>query len=140
MSKHAQRKTSKRRTYKKKKQQKKRQAPSEFSKHIYDNRDFLSILCRGKCENVKNSILKEATPKLIKSIGECVENVYNGNVKVDPNMKSIINKHAPKLLDTLKYAPLNMQRQVLVQNGGFLPAVLIPALLSVLGGVVGKYL
>src|SRR5215475_3440341 len=101
-----------------------------MSKRVLQQRDYLSVLSRCSPQ-LRKTILSQATPELIQCIGECILNVSNGNVphKKHKQVKAV----AGKVLHTLrnKTTSLNKKRKVLIQNGGFLPAILIPALTSI---------
>ena len=88
--------------------------------------DELKVLKKAK-PKLRQSILKAADNQLIHCLCECCHNVLNGNVKLSPKQKKALQKHKKHLRKlTLKKTPVKKRRAILVQNGGFLPALLAP--------------
>ena len=108
-----------------------------MSKRVHNHRDYLSVLSRCS-PKIRKAILAEASPELINSIAECVLNVCHGNIPIPKRKKKTVNHYASKILNKMKGMSIKKKHNVLVQNGGFLPAVIIPALMSVIGGLIGK--
>lgn len=97
-------------------------------KHIH----LLNELAKAK-PSQRKEILKNANFGLIKSIVECIENVLNGNVKLDKNHIKKLKRHKVQLRkinsSDKKWCS---KKKVIIQSGGaFLPALLLP-LISVI--------
>ena len=77
----------------------------------------------------RKHILKAANTGLVNCIGECCLNVLNGNVKINKSQRKKLSRHK-KTLRTLskRGIPVQKRRKVLIQKGGFLPALLAPIL------------
>lgn len=102
-----------------------------LKQHFY----FLQSLARSRPKQ-KKTILKVANNGQIKSICEVCLNVLKGNLPVNikklKKYKNIIRKLANK---SISYG--NKKRMLMNQTGGFLPLI-APAILSALGGIVGR--
>ncbi|GFX47326.1 uncharacterized protein TNCV_4992321 [Trichonephila clavipes] len=85
----------------------------------------------------RNAILKSATNEQIKTLCEICQNVLEGNVsKAKFRQLCRYKKVIRQLAD--RNIPIARKRKLLTnQTGGFLPLVL-PAALSLVGGLVGK--
>ena len=94
-------------------------------------------------------VLKKASPRLRKAIidnsendlilalCEIISNVLTGNVQLNPNQKKKLNVHKKSLrLLANRSVPIKTKRKLL-QKGGFLAALLPPAL-SLLATIVGN--
>ena len=102
--------------------------------------NYLKILHKSN-PKTRNAILQNADKELINCICECVENTLNGNVKVSPAQRKQLKKHAAVLRQIrAKSGSLQTKKKLLVQKGGFLPALLAPILAglasTVLGGLI----
>ena len=82
--------------------------------------------------------LKAASPAQIKSVCECALNVLNGNVPVHGRLLHTLKPHN-SVLKRISYGKGSIQskRRLLIQKGGFLPA-LAAALLPLVGGIVER--
>ena len=92
-----------------------------------------------KCTNQERvKHLKAASPNQIKSVCECALNVLNGNVPVHGRLLHILKPHQ-KVLKQISYGKGTIQskRRLLIQKGGFLPA-LAAALIPLVGGLVER--
>ena len=78
----------------------------------------------------RKRILKSASPELIQSIVECIENVLEGNVKIrKSNLRNL--KKFKNILRKIIAAgrKLSHKKKVIIQSGGsFLPALLVPVI------------
>ena len=92
------------------------------------NVDFLRMLAKGNSTKRKR-LLACAHKDLIQCISECALNVLKGNVKLSSVDLKRIKRHR-KLVRTLaeKKTALKKKRELLIQKGGGLPALLIPIL------------
>jgi SAM-dependent MidA family methyltransferase len=95
-----------------------------LKKHI----DELKVLKKAK-RKLRQNILEAADNQLIRCLCECCYNVLNGNVKLSQKQKKTLQKHKHHLRNlSAKKTSQKKRRAILVQNGGFLPALLAPIL------------
>ena len=111
-----------------------------MSKRITDNLHLLNLLCT--CNNKQRLALIETLNKdQILAICECVDNVLGGNVELNKATFNEINKKRKLLREIVKKKPSQRKKkQALVQVGGALPALLIPAISlvsSIIGSLIG---
>ena len=99
-----------------------------MSVRLERNLDFLRVLCKTKPKQRK-LILENSTNDLVLCICEIIDNVLRGTVKLLPSQKKALKKHR-KVLRQLSERKGNIKarRAILVQKGGFLPAILAPVL------------
>ena len=93
---------------------------------------------RDSSAQSRNFIIQSADRQLLKSICEIVLNVLKGNVKLDDKQRKQLKLHRDllrKLVD--KKVNLPKKRKILLQRGGFLPSLLIPAL-AVAASIIGN--
>lgn len=92
-------------------------------KHIH----LLETLAKAK-PVVRKTMLKNSNFGLIKSIVECIENVLDGNVKLDKNRLRKLKKYKNQLRKIYTSGKKwTSKKKVIVQTGGaFLPALLVP--------------
>ena len=77
---------------------------------------------------------------LIKCLGECCHNVLQGVVPISEVTRRKLKRHARHIREVADpKVSLKRKRAVLVQKGGFLPALLVPVL-SAVSGLVGSLL
>ena len=102
--------------------------------------DLLQLLQKAKPSQRKH-IIEMANGQFIKLICECCLNVLRGNVPLTPARKRNLKKFAPIMRQVASKADRNKslkrKRELLVQNGGFLPALLAP-IVSLAGGLIGE--
>ena len=111
-----------------------------MSKRIENNRHLLNLLCY--CNKKQRIALIETLNKdQLLAICECIDNVLGGNVHLD---KTSYNKIASKralLREIVKKKPTQRKKKLgLIQVGGALPALLIPAIslaASIIGSLIG---
>ena len=117
---------------------------NERLKRLGDNYDFLHLLQRCHRKQRK-ALLKSASKEQIRLIYECIQNVlYNKEIFLDPDTKT---KLKPKrellcmLCNPKSCKTWTDRRDVIVQKGGFLPALLAPVLgiaASLIGDLITK--
>lgn len=92
-------------------------------KHIH----LLDTLARAK-PSERKTILKQSNFGLIKSIVECIENVLDGNVKLDKNRVKKLKKYKSQLRKIYTSGrKWTSKKKIIIQTGGaFLPALLVP--------------
>ena len=103
------------------------------------NLHFLKVLHDAKPE-VRRTVVENADKELIDTICDCVHGILSGKVKVSPKIRQKLNRKR-QLLNQLhnKRIGVRKKKQLLVQDGGFLPALLAPILglaASVVGGLI----
>lgn len=101
-------------------------------KHLH----ILDTLARARAPKRKN-LLREADFELIKSITECVENVLNGNVKLDNKQLKKLKRYKNQLRKVKRSSKKwTSKKKVILQSGG---AFLAPLLLPIIGAIAAKY-
>jgi hypothetical protein len=92
------------------------------------NMEFLKILSKKNLKSRKR-LIQGANGDLLKCISDCCLNICNGNVKLKGAQQKNICRHKT-LVRTIakKSVPLYKKREILIQKGGALPAILIPIL------------
>lgn len=86
--------------------------------------------------SVQRSIIKKASPELVRCICDCAFNILKGNVQISPCHKRKLSKHKTKLRQLTNRRVSIKKKQKSIQTGGFL-SVLLSALAPVLGGIIG---
>ena len=108
-----------------------------MSKRLAKNLDMLKILKTAKPQQRK-LILQSANNDLIYCLCECIQNLLHGNVKISQKRKIELKKYANilrKIAD--RKTKVQKKREILIQKGGFLPALLAPVL-GIASGLVGE--
>lgn len=101
-------------------------------------KDFLSLLSKSKEGKRRRALLDIASKQEIDAISECLLNILNGKVKLAPGKLNKLRKVKRHLRDlTNKKCCFKKRKQILKQQGGFLPT-LLPVALSVLGSLFGR--
>ena len=112
-------------------------ANRRFQEHL----PYLEALKRPRQAKKKRELLLEAggTP-LVKCLGECCHNVLYGAVEVDEPTRLYLKRHAAHIREVADpRVGVQRKKQVLVQHGGWLPALLAP-IISAVTGLVGGLL
>ena len=117
---------------------KNKSALNRLQKHL----DFLSQLSKAKTKVRRHQLLTIATPEQLQTVCECIKNVLRGTVRVGitGSQKNYLKRYKPIfdiLLQKRKRVPLEAKRGLLIQKGGFLPALLTPVL-SIAGSLLGS--
>ncbi len=104
-----------------------------MSLNVRNHADFLKVLAHCSAKQRK-AILHNVSPKLLKCLCECSLNILKGNVKLTLSQKRHLSRHK-QMLRTLadRKTPVKKKKQLLVQKGGFLPALLTPILTTLAG-------
>jgi hypothetical protein len=99
-------------------------------KIVKNNLKNLEHLC--KCTNTqRKAILKNANKELIQCISECVLNCLNGNIHLMKDEKTKLQKFKNNLRDLVKSRQsLKNQRNILIQKGGYILPVILPAIIE----------
>ena len=85
------------------------------------------------CKQKRNHIIDVAGKELVHCICDCVLNVLNGNIKLEPEEKQRLKRHKNSLRELVKKKTSDKRRKHLIQEGAFLGA-----LIPILGGLVAK--
>ena len=80
----------------------------------------------------RNRIIDEGGMDLVRCICDCVKNVLRGNVPVTDEEKERLKRYKDSLRELIKKKTSDKKRKHLIQEGGFLGA-LIPILVGLLG-------
>ena len=104
---------------------------------LKQNFDSLKFLARAKPQ-LRNAIIGACDNSLVCCICECIKNVVEANVPV-PHSTLCKLKPYRQVLDKIVNKRNNFlkKKRLIVQNGGFLP-LLLPALIGVIGSLVGE--
>ena len=90
---------------------------------------------------VQKAVLREADPALLTTVCECAKNILNGNVPLSPAEKRRLTLYKKQLRQlTNRRLGQTTKKRVIVQKGGFLPALLGPligTLAPLIGGLFG---
>ena len=81
------------------------------------------------------AMIKNADSGLIKCLCECALNILKGNVPLTPGQKLKLKRHKTQLRQLAKRGQAIGRKKVILQKGGFLPALLAPILGSILPAV-----
>ena len=100
---------------------------------------ILKELARAK-PKVRRKILRAASIDLVRCLCECSHNILRGNLKLSPKQKKKL-KHHSKTLRSLagKKVGLKRKKKLILQKGGFLPALLTP-ILGIASSLIGNLL
>ena len=108
-----------------------------MSKRLKKHADYLSVLCRCSTGE-RRALLKSARPDLIKAICEISHNTLQGNVKLKDRQRKKLQRHKNTLRRLAdRSQSLIGKRRLLVQQGGFLPALIAP-IASIIGGLISS--
>ena len=108
-----------------------------MSARIKRNFDALRVLKKAS-PKLRKAILLNSKSELILALCEIISNVLAGTVKLSATQKKKLSGHKSKLRRLAnKRVPIKEKREILLQKGGFLAALLPPAL-SLLATIVGN--
>ena len=99
-----------------------------MSARLKRNLDFLHVLKRAN-KKQRTAILDSANKDLILCLCEVIDNVLAGTVKLSIKQKKDLSKYKSILRQLVdKKVSINKKKKLFIQKGGFLPAILGPAL------------
>lgn len=105
------------------------------------NIEFIKRLKKASPKN-RQLLLKNASDDEILSLCECSENVYKGNVPIRPRLVEQLRPYAKDIRRLIhRKGKIPHKRKLLIQKGGFLPAVLgaaIPVIISIVSEILRK--
>ena len=108
-----------------------------MSEKIKRNFDALRVLHKAS-PKLRKAILQNSQTELILALCEIIANVLSGTVKLSPRQKKRLHAHKSSLRHLAdKRVPIKAKRQILTQKGGFLAALLPPAL-TLLATIIGN--
>lgn len=102
------------------------------------NYKFLKLLKKSQ-KAKRKSLLKKADKDQILCLCDCANNILKGNVQLKPKEKKQLSRHktALRTLASGKGSRnIKKKRSLLIQKGGFLPALLAPVLSGLAGGLI----
>ena len=97
------------------------------------SRELNAIINVKHDKQKRNRIIDEGGMELVHCICDCVHNVLQGNIPVNDTEKNRLKRHKECLRELVKKKTLDKKRKHLIQEGGFLGA-----LIPILVGLVGK--
>ena len=99
-----------------------------MAKRLRTHLDDLKFLKKAT-PSVRKAVLKTADNELIRCLCDCSHNILKGNIKLNDKNKKILTKHRGQLRALAsKKLTLKKKRNLMVQKGGFLPALIGPIL------------
>ena len=108
-------------------------AKPRISKHL----ELLKILKKAKPDH-RRAILDSADKELIDCLCECCLNLLSGKVRCSRVTKNKLKRYAPVIRELAnRKTSAKRRKNLLMQKGGFLPALLAP-IVSVAGGLIGE--
>ena len=118
--------------------------PGVLPVNLRRHADSICILAKAQ-PRVVRQLIAGADSDLIKALSECAANVLNGNLIIDPAMKSRLAKHADHLRLLRRRNGSQRGKKALLMKGGFVgllastvAPLLIRAIPSVIGSIIGS--
>jgi hypothetical protein len=110
-----------------------------MSARLKRNIGFLRQLKQAS-ERKRRRLILATKPDHLKCITECAHNILCGNVRITNGQKKKLKRHAKYIrLLAKKHFSLPKKKRLLVQRGGFLPALIAP-ILGIVGSLLSEYL
>jgi hypothetical protein len=91
-------------------------------------------MLKNSPKQVQNAVIECCDREFIECICECAHNVLKGSVPITDHQKQQLTPHRHNLRELTKKKTSTKRRKEILQEGGFLGAILTP-ILSVLGGL-----
>lgn len=108
-------------------------------KRLKANKYILYTLNKAK-PKLRKAIIKNSDDALIKALSEISLNTLNGNLELTGGAKNKLKKYKRKLrCIACPKRKLKSKRNILVQEGGFLPVLISSLLSSVIGALLEKH-
>ena len=111
-----------------------------MAKRVEKHLKTLEVLETAK-PKLRKGILENADTDLIRCLCECCLNILKGNIELTPAEKRKLLRHkTPIRYLCSRNIPISQKREILIQKGGFLPALLGPIIgivSSLLGSITG---
>lgn len=108
---------------------------SRIKKHMH----LLQFLCECK-RTQRQALLASLNKEQLNAIYECIDNLVSGNIPISEKLKHQLSKRKA-ILRKLRNKQVKNKKHLLIQHGGFLPALLVPVLSiasSIIGGLLNK--
>ena len=109
--------------------------PDQTIKKLIEQRRLFYILDNLTLKYQK-AVIDKADKKLINDLCTGIQNILNGNIKLDNNDREKLRKYKNKLRKLISKSNLKTKRKI-IQTGGFL-GVLIPSLISGLTSLIAN--
>ena len=107
---------------------------------LWRNAPHLKALKKSSAKQRKN-IISKGKADLINCICDCCLNLVNGNLKVNKVQRKTLIHHAADIRALSKKGKsFKKRKEILVQRGGFIPALLTPVLTLIASALVRKLL
>ncbi len=97
---------------------------------------YLKLL-HGAKPAYRKTLLQQAKPEVIKLLSDCALNILKGKLLLTQQEKRKLQPHKKKLRTLANKRTSVKAKKKLLQQGGFLPAFLIPILAAVGGNLAG---
>jgi len=105
------------------------------------------IICKSELENLskaknlieKNKLIRKVKNCVINAISELAKNCLYGNIPLKTCDFKKLSKYKYILRQLSKSTPIKTRKNLLIQKGGFLLNLLIPAALTFLAPILQKY-
>ena len=97
---------------------------------------YLKLLHAAK-PAYRKTLLQKATPETIKLLSDCALNILKGKILLTQHEKKRLQPHKKKLRTLANKKSSVKTKKKILQQGGFLPAFLIPILAAVGGNLDG---
>ena len=108
-----------------------------MAKRVQKHLKTLEVLESAK-PKLRKGILENADSDLIRCICECCLNILSGNIELTPEEKRRLFHHKTLIRKLCsKNLPVEERRDILIQKGGFLPALLGP-IIGIVSSLLGS--
>ena len=97
---------------------------------------YLQTLEGEKSAKKRKQILEAGGTPLIHCLSECCLNLLKGNLKLSKSDIHKLHRHANKIRKLGEKKVSNKEKKKIIQQGGFLPA-LLPVIISAVGSLLG---
>ena len=109
-----------------------------MTKRLKRNIELLKILKKCKNRRQRQVILELANNDLVHCVCDCINNILKGNLQLSKKKREELKKFAPVFRQLAESkGGVETKRKVLIQKGGFLPALLAP-IIGLAGGLIGE--
>lgn len=109
-----------------------------MSNRIRKNIHYLKVLHKSK-PSVRKAIIENSNKELVDTICECLHNILKGNVRIPSETYKILKRHQGVVRDLHnKKVGIIKKKKLLIQNGGFLPALLAPIITGIAGSLISN--
>lgn len=115
-------------------------APKAVHKRLYNNLDFLNLVAKTKSPSKRRKLLELANREQIRAICDCIKNAaYNPKIELTKEQKRALKNHKGVLMQLAHTKqPISKQKEILIQHGGFLSALIAP-ILGIAGSLLGDF-